>query len=204
MHRFTLSELMKTVPEELTQSFDNLPSTEHKDGKFRLRRYSVFNCRGEQLEDTDFIQSSDYNEYQGDVARKFQPIENSVCNNDTFISLLKQFRSIADLEHENVDVHQMRIITSGDDSAEISPEGPHQDGYDVIGIVGVNRHNVTGGDLLLYHEKGGDEILSYAIQAGEAIIINDRELWHNGSAIKPINVHETGFMDAFILLATRE
>ena len=38
----------------------------------------------------------------------------------------------------------MRIITDGSDTSEISPEGAHQDGYDVIAIVGINRKNITG------------------------------------------------------------
>ena len=98
----------------------------------------------------------------------------------------------------------MRIITDGSDTSEISPEGAHQDGYDVIAIVGINRKNITGGNLLLYHENGGNEILSYAVQSGEAVVLNDREMWHNGQAINAVNPDEPGFMDAFILLSNRE
>ena len=204
MHKFTLSTLLETVPEELVRSFDNLPSTEHKDGKFRLRRYSVFTCRGDQLDTTEFTQSSEYNKYQGDVARTFQPIEKEIATHEAFLSLLTQFREIADLNHEDIDVHQMRIITEGSDTSEISPEGAHQDGYDVIAIVGINRKNITGGNLLLYHENGGNEILSYAVKSGEAVILNDREMWHNGQAINTVNPDEPGFMDAFILLSNRK
>ena len=204
MHKLILCKIMETIPEELTLSFHDLPKTEHKDGKFRLRRYSVFNCRGEPLEVTGFTQSSEYNKYQGDITRVFQPVEEHVCNHDAFMLLIERFRGIADLRHENVEVHQMRIVTDGSEPVEISPEGPHQDGYDVVGVVGISRQNIIGGNVLLYNEKDGEAILSYALKNGEAAIIDDRDLWHNGESIKAINPDELGFMDIFILIGNRE
>jgi hypothetical protein len=203
MHKFTLCNIMETIPEEVTLSFGGLPDTEHKDGKFRLRRYSVFNCRGELLENTEFRQSSEYNKYQGDITRTFQPIEEHVYSHDAFMLLIERFRGIAGIRHENVEVHQMRIVTDGSEPVEISPEGPHQDGYDVIGLVGISRENITGGNLLLYSEKNGATMLSYALKNGEAAIIDDRDLWHNGDPIKAINPDELGFMDVFVLLTNK-
>ena len=204
MYKFTLCKIMETIPPQVELSFHDLPSTEHKDGKFRLRRYSVFNCRGEPLEITEFTQSSEYNKYQGDITRTFQPIEEQVRNDDAFVLLIERFRDIAGLGHENVEVHQMRIVTDGSEPVEISPEGPHQDGYDVIGLVGISRENITGGNVLLYTEKDGETILSYALKNGEAAIIDDRDLWHNGDPIKAIDPDELGYLDVFVLLTNKE
>jgi len=203
MNKFTLCKIMKTVPEEVALSFDDLPTTEHKDGEFRLRRYSVFNCRGEPLDSTEFTQSLEYNKYQGDVTRTFQPIEEHICHHYSFVLLVERFRDITGVRHKNVEVHQMRIVTDGSEPVEISPEGPHQDGYDAICLVGISRENITGGNLLLSSEKSGETILSYALKNGEAAIIDDRDLWHNGDPIQAINPDKLGFMDVFVLLTNK-
>ena len=69
--------------EDVKESFNNLPHTDHKDGKYRLRRLSFAEVRTEfwnakteavitKLENRVFNQSAKYNEHQGDMDRKFE------------------------------------------------------------------------------------------------------------------------------------
>ena len=75
MKLLELTKIKSDSVEELRGSFDNLPETDHKDGKFRLRRYSVIELRTtfwnalEEVEITplpvtDFTQSDKYNKHR--------------------------------------------------------------------------------------------------------------------------------------------
>ena len=199
-----LSTISRSAAEDLSQSFGNLPETEHLDGKYRLRRYSVISCDEEscdKLKDQTFFQSEDLNKFQGGMVRKFEPIEDSVINSNGLLEIYNRFREIAGFPlGQKVDVHQMRVITQ-EEETQVSPEGVHQDGYDYICIVGINRHNITGGHFLGYGNKDEEPFLSLPLEAGTMVVVNDRQLWHNASTIKsryPIG-HEAGFLDSFIL-----
>ena len=78
---------------DLKESFNGLPHTEHKDGKYRLRRYSVIELRTsfwnakeeaviERLEHREFEQSEDYNKHQGGMARDFEEIDDSTLQSE--------------------------------------------------------------------------------------------------------------------------
>ena len=199
-----LSTISRSAAEDLSQSFGNLPETEHLDGKYRLRRYSVISCNEEscdKLKDQTFFQSEELNKFQGGMVRKFAPIEDSVINSNGLLEIYNRFREIAGFPlGQKVDVHQMRVITQ-EEETQVSPEGVHQDGYDYICIVGINRHNITGGHFLGYGNKDEEPFLSLPLEAGTMVVVNDRQLWHNASTIKsryPIG-HEAGFLDSFIL-----
>ena len=65
------TELLKSI----LPSFGFLPRTNHADGQYRLRRYSVVNLLNGKVQPSDkheFMQSSDINHFQGDVVRQFE------------------------------------------------------------------------------------------------------------------------------------
>ena len=94
----------------------------------------------------------------------------------------------------------MRIITR-DELTPVSPEGVHQDGYRFIAIVGINRYNITGGNLLICKTYEGKPVVDFPLDSGEMVMIDDRVMWHNATQIKPVNQDIQGYMDAFILTA---
>ena len=114
---------------------------------------------------------------------------------------------------QKVDVHQMRCITDGG-AAELAPEGVHQDGFDAIGMVSINRHNARGGELHLYKnvyevDQGGplnrpetEPFVKYEMEDGEMVIIDDKKLWHWGSPVKA-NTAAKAYVDMIILCAYR-
>jgi hypothetical protein len=223
MKSLELTTISKSAVEELRDSFDRLPETDHKDGKFRLRRYSVIVLRTsfwnakqeaeiEQLPVKDFTQSEDYNKHQGGMKRSFENVEEEVLQGDGFKEICLAFKNANNMiDGQEIDVHQMRCVTLNGES-ELAPEGVHQDGFDRIGIVSINRHNISGGEVYLYKnryevDQGGplnthesEPFLKYELDDGEMVMIDDSKLWHWGSPVVA-NTAQQGHIDMFILCA---
>ena len=94
----------------------------------------------------------------------------------------------------------MRIITTGE-KTPVSPEGVHQDGYDFIAIIGIERYNISGGQAFVHRTYGGKAIFESSLKSGEMLMINDKKLWHNANGIFRMHPDMQGYMDAFILTA---
>lgn len=212
----------------LKGSFDNLPHTDHKDGEYRLRRYSVIGLRTsfwnaeeeaeiELLSPREFKQTEDYNKHQGGMARSFEDIEENTLQSDGMKKICLAFKHVNNLtDGQEVEIHQMRVMTLEDGKAPVSPEGVHQDGFDHIAMVGIHRQNIRGGELLVYQNRDAfawaspdkpspksSPLMRYILKDGEIIFLNDRELWHNATPIEAENKREKGFGDWFILCATK-
>ena len=76
MRLLQLDQLTDFAVESVSPFFENLPETDHKDGKYRLRKYSLVELLMEPkmfkvLEAKSFTQSKEYNNFQGDVEREF-------------------------------------------------------------------------------------------------------------------------------------
>jgi len=218
------------VHDEVRDSFDDLPQTDHKDGTYRLRRFSrvkllppsdIFD--GEKrlppvftrldgfkydiLEDSSYNQSSQYNNFQGDVAREFEHIDPEVLNSVNMRQIITRFCNHAGLmlyhvDNQVIDIHQMRIITdSRDQSAQVSPEGVHQDGFYNICMASIRRYNVGGGELTLSTSKTSEPFFKKALNGGEMITLRDDLFWHNGTPIYTIDETVRGYQDLFVLTA---
>ena len=156
----------------------------------------------EKLPHRVFNQSADLNKHQGGMARAFQEIEDSVINSKamkTICLALKNGRNL--VGGQEIEIHQLRVLTQQDGTAQVAPEGVHQDGYDHIAMVGINRHNITGGELMAYKtlESKDDPFLTYALEAGEMLLLDDAQFYHWGSPITAKSKEEAGYGDWFVL-----
>ena len=68
-------------------------------------------------------------------------------------------------------------------------------------MVGINRYNITGGNLLVCKTYEGEQIVDFPLESGEMIMLDDRVMWHNATQIKQISHAVQGWMDVFILTA---
>lgn len=189
---------------KLAPSFAKLPSTEHADGTYRLRRYSVVKLEGTRLKATDkndFVQSGDINHFQGDVVRQFEPIDTDIINSSEFFDMCSVFATASRLpmNHE-IEIHQMRITTKFEET-QVAPEGIHQDGFANIAIVGIDRSNIIGGDLMLYKDNNEAPFFRKVLENGEVAMLDDNKLWHNAEPIRSIVREQEGHMDVFVLTA---
>ena len=189
--------------EEIKPSFNDLPETDHADGKYRLRKYSKVHAVAStgdltDLEDNTFTQSKDYNKHQGGMLRKFDNIDGNVINSKALSQLTKAFLAACNIskQHE-FDIHQMRVNCKGG-ATQLSPEGWHQDGYDYIAVIGVDRNNIIGGEMLLSTSKVDAPFLQATIDTGTLVIVDDSYLWHNGRSIQPIDDDEPAWMDVMV------
>ncbi|MGE4570691.1 MAG: 2OG-Fe dioxygenase family protein, partial [Gammaproteobacteria bacterium] len=103
---------------QLSASFNNLPKSNYLDGDYRLRRYSHFNFSANVLKKMPakaFEQSAEFNDFQGNVARQYEDIEQDLIDSEAFFEIFSRFKDIANLDDEaNIEVHQIRIIAGGE------------------------------------------------------------------------------------------
>lgn len=206
MYMLHMDKLTPEALSSLKPSFENVPETDHKDGKYRLRRYSKVQLLMEPnkfktMEATEFNQSSDYNNFQGDVPRTFENIEENTLGSKGMEEMMCLFRTLNQLPHETeVDIHQMRVITLHDETP-VSPEGAHQDGYECIAMFGIARENIEGGELLVTDSQDGSPFIQLPLNEGTGVFLNDRALWHNATKLNAVEKDRTGYTDVFILTA---
>lgn len=199
-----LTQLSEEAIQQLAPSFSHLPHTEHADGQYRLRRYSVVAFRDGQVIDLDkheFMQTNDFNRFQGDVVRQFEPIEASTLQSDGMKEICEVFVESNGLTNgQEIEIHQIRISAVYDET-QVAPEGVHQDGFDHIAMVGMGRHNIEGGDIMLYNSFNEAPFFRKTLQSGEVAMLADNKLWHNATPIRTVIEGEEGHMDVFVLTA---
>jgi hypothetical protein len=199
-----LTKLSDQAIAQLAPSFTKLPKTEHADGQYRLRRYSVVEFRdGEviDLQKSEFMQTDDINRFQGNVVRQFEPLEESTIKSEGMKEMCQMFSHANNLvDGQEIEIHQIRISAIYSET-QVAPEGVHQDGFEHIALVGMGRHNVEGGDIMLYSSFNEAPFFRKALQNGEVAMLADNKLWHNATPIHSVIEGEVGYMDVFVLTA---
>lgn len=199
-----LTQLTHDSVNELASSFAQLPKTEHADGQYRLRRYSVVEfIDGEviETEKNEFVQASDINHFQGDVVRQFEPLLPTTLKSEGFKEMCQLFVEKNGLVNgQEIEIHQIRISAIYNET-QVAPEGVHQDGFDHIALVGIDRHNIDGGDVMVYNDHHEDPFFRKVLKNGEVAMLDDSRLWHNAEPIRAIQHGKEGHMDVFVLTA---
>jgi hypothetical protein len=199
-----LTSLSGRAIEQLAPTFSTLPNTQHADGQYRLRRYSVIQHLDGKIVDTGtsrFVQSEHYNHFQGDVVRQFEPVLESTLQSDAMGELVSLFVATNGLPNgQEIEIHQIRIAAVYDET-EVAPEGVHQDGFDHIALVGVGRQNISGGEIMLYNNHDEAPFFKKVLVDGEVAILDDARLWHNAKPIRCVDEQSEGYMDVFVLTA---
>ncbi|WP_394125699.1 2OG-Fe dioxygenase family protein [Vibrio hepatarius] len=199
-----LTKLSDSAISQLAPSFMHLPNTEHADGKFRLRRYSVVALQDGQVVDlnkNEFMQTDDINRFQGNVVRQFEGIEASILESDGMREMCSMFAASNQLQNgQEIEIHQIRISAIYDET-QVAPEGVHQDGFEHIALVGMGRHNIEGGDIMLYNSFNEAPFFRKVLLSGEVAMLADNKLWHNAQPIRSVIEGKEGHMDVFVLTA---
>ncbi len=199
-----ITQLSARALQQLSPSFANLPHTDHADGQYRLRRYSVIEfCQGKVIEQNqhDFVQSDAINHFQGDVVRHFEPILDSTLQSDGMREMCQLFVDANELpDGQQIEIHQIRIAAIYDET-QVAPEGVHQDGFDYIALIGIDRKNIVGGEIMLYEDNHEAPFYRKVLNNGEVAMLDDSRLWHNACPIRSIRHSQEGHMDVFVLTA---
>ncbi len=199
-----LTKLSDNAIAQLAPSFTKLPNTEHADGQYRLRRYSVVEFRDGKVIDLDkneFMQTDEINRFQGNVVRQFEPVEQTTLTSEGMREICEVFVQANGLANgQEIEIHQIRISAVYDET-QVAPEGVHQDGFDHIALIGMGRHNIEGGDIMLYNSFNEAPFFRKTLQSGEVAMLADNKLWHNATPIRSVIEGEAGHMDVFVLTA---
>ena len=166
----------------------------------RFRRYSLISTESYKSLGTKFLQSRKYNtSNNGDLLRNYDEI--NLTDTDCFKNLIDYF--VGEVKYKTgIDittcmVHQIRVIAT-DDSVSPVPEGIHQDGFNFIAIVCVNRKNIMGGVNKVF-SLNEELVYSSVLKQGEMLFMNDRELKHHVSDVIRIDNSKDAYRDVLII-----
>ena len=170
--------------------YDRLPLDPYIKGVFRRRRFSRFMGRASELRRLDhkyFLQSKDVNQLAGGIRRDFQELEDGLLSQPAFQAMVTTFIDVMGIDPEvrEFGVHQIRIVCSSEFAGSPAPEGIHQDGFDFIGMFCVERHQILGATTRIYPGKDQPPLFSRELQAGEAVLANDRIVYHYAEQVRP-------------------
>ena len=183
------------------ESFENLLIDKYYNN-IRYRRFSLLKVYGfESIGESSFIQSKKYNKYLGNSLRLYKNIDDKVLNDESFQRVIKKFISKINNSEKNYDylyVHQIRVEVKDEDVNAV-PEGIHQDGYNMIAIICINRvnkNNIEGPENEVL-DLNYNIVYKSIMEPGDSIILNDRKYYHNVTKLKKRS-EGVGFRDIFV------
>lgn len=155
-------------------------------------------------------QSILYNPVHGDMRREYPPISKAITDSEDFHRLLLHYAGFFGWRDAIVLVQFQRVDCYADRVGIPTIEGFHQDGNRHVGMLVVNRENITedSGVSQYAMDKGGkkadDLIFNEVIPAGQLIYWNDKQLWHYGTELKVADANANdgrGVRDIIIMSA---
>ncbi|OEE61767.1 hypothetical protein A1OO_12375 [Enterovibrio norvegicus FF-33] len=196
------------VSQTLLPYFSRLSKDPYVDSDVRFRSYARFaiDTEGEimRLPHKAFMQSSDVNRVVGDVERHFAPMDDGMVTLPEFAHLLRSFTAATGLEHTGgeVDVHQIRVTCSAQDTSAPAPEGIHQDGFRFVGIFCVQRQNIAGGFTQIFTSPVEQHPhLNTVLEPNQFVIIDDQRYYHHISETLSSESGQEGVRDVFVFTA---
>ena len=190
------------------QSWSDLPEDNFLSdgGHYRFRRYSVFNWyeggKLELLPHEPHYQSTYRNNMNGGIHREYESFQESTVKSpvlEKLIQLVTKEISFNNEKQWRVQAHQFRIVASADEAGNPTPEGIHRDGADFILIMVLERHNITGGVNHIYDNDKRLVFGSVLTEQGDAVLIDDRMVWHGVSEVYPIDESKPAYRDVLVL-----
>ena len=184
---FSFQEYYSEPSNFLKESFNYLNKDQYYNNE-RYRAFSMINIKNDTLKllgNLNFYQSEKYNKYNGNNLRKYENIDYNILYDISFKKYIQYFKEKIILETkeepEYIQVHQIRVNTNND-STNLIPEGIQQDGFNMIGILVINRVNIYGGTSNIYNYSK-DLIYSKELSEGNMIILNDNDFYHDVTCI---------------------
>ena len=205
------NSILKDNPEALSsflQSWNYLPADNFLSdgGHYRFRRYSVFNWLSNSdlalLPHEPHYQSTYRNNMNGGIHREFEAFKDATIQNPLLAKIIgfvaKQISFNAEKQWR-IQAHQFRIVANADEAGLPTPEGIHRDGADFILIMLVQRKNIRGGVSHIYDDKKRLVFGGIIENTGDAVLVDDRKVWHGVSEVYPIDNDEPAYRDVLVL-----
>lgn len=204
--------LLNPLSKELAafnQNWQDLPADNFLSdgGHYRYRRYSVFKFATaknelELLPHEPHFQSTYRNNMNGGIHRDYEPFKQNSIDNPSFKKIINFVAKQISFNNEKewrIQAHQFRIEANQEESGKPTPEGIHRDGAEFILIMLLNRDNISGGLNHIYDKNKNLLLETKLNQLGDAVIIDDRKVWHGVSEIYPVDKSIIGNRDVLVL-----
>lgn len=155
--------------------------------------YSVWNLPQYAMQ-----QSIKYNPVHGDIRREYPRISDAIINSQDFHRLLIHYASFFGWSDAIVLVQFQRVDCLVNRIGQPTVEGFHQDGNRHVGMLVVNRDNITADSGVSQYvmddngKKTDELIFDEVIPPGTLIYWNDKRVWHYGSELKVADVNRNG------------
>ena len=155
--------------------------------------YSVWNLPQYVMQ-----QSIKYNPVHGDMRREYPRINEAIINSEDFHKLLIHYASFFGWSDAIVLVQFQRVDCLSNRVGQPTIEGFHQDGNRHVGMLVVNRNNITSDSGVSQYvmddngKKTDDLIFDDVIPPGKLIYWNDKRVWHYGSELKVADANVNG------------
>ena len=200
-----LAGVDSTALDALRPSWNRLqPDVYLKDGgSYRRRRHSCFVAEGPQLRQVAHRahwQSQEYNALHGGMRRWFEPMEPGTVTQPAWPRLVLVLARLADAlkgtQAWYIEAHQFRIDTA-DGIGRPTPEGAHRDGVDLVAVMLVQRHAITGGETRVFAAAGPDGQRFTLTQPWTLMLLDDERVIHESTPIQPQD--DYGYRDTLVL-----
>lgn len=200
---FLLTQFPTSDLAALRPFYERLPLDPYITGVFRQRRFSHFigpATRLRRLPHMQFLQSKTVNQLAGGICREFEELEDGLLSQPAFQAMVTTFTDGMGIDPEvrEIGVHQIRIRCSAEFAGSPAPEGIHQDGFDHIGMFCVERQQIVGATTRIYPGKNQPPLFSRDLQAGEAVLANDRRVYHFADQVRP-STAQPGHWDLLVI-----
>ena len=143
-------------------------------------------------------QSILYNPVHGGMRRQYPPISKAITDSKDFHHLLVHYAAFFAWRDAIVLVQFQRVDCFADRIGIPTIEGFHQDGNRHVGMLVVNRENITEDSGVSQYvrddngRKTDDLLFNAVIPAGQLIYWNDKKLWHYGTELKVADAGANG------------
>ncbi len=142
-----------------------------------------------------------YNKAAGGIKRFYEPLE---VRFDEYISLGLEDLAIDKSIDWQINVHQYRVIVNADVEGVTVPEGIHCDGHEYVMICVFDRKNISGGELSLFSDiDGKNRFYKGIIQDGQAVLLDDRKMFHYVSNIEPLDLNQPSHRDIVVIAISK-
>ncbi|MFF8925610.1 2OG-Fe dioxygenase family protein [Streptomyces koyangensis] len=201
--------------DKFSQFWESLPLDPHMGdgGTYRRRKYSAISYDVEDgtiriADQGGFLQSKEINRLNGGIVRRFEPIDQALLDTSVFRRIVTHF--VARIEEtksddepavpvRRINVHQHRIVATGNELGNPTPEGIHRDGVDHIVMMLVARKNVIGGVSTLYDNAESPVLTHTLSDPGDYMFVDDRTSLHSVAPVRAAPEAPLGHRDMFFL-----
>jgi hypothetical protein len=186
---------------EIQRLFDGVPLDPYVEAGFR--RKSLFRARLMKREvvisdHAPLYQPSEYNPVHGGIYRHYPAMDARLA--ELLHPLIQIFAACANLgPRDEVLVQAQRITATDGQTGFPVVEGWHQDNIKVLGLLLIDRVNVSGGISLLSPDRGHSLGFARTLAPGDLLLINDPEVWHNTTPIEQLRRDQPGYRDIVII-----